>query len=159
MIQLKLDCRSHKSLDGLITATVIGWFVRFCLRLQQFSLYWIRSVWVKVTKETKWKRSKSFDSKSVDFDFLLYDAANILRHNSLNLSIARTLLQAEWYSEHLSALRQKCEVKMTPALCSDIILNFRRLALRLNHLSLHQLKRNFKIVPTILHVVKKAVVI
>ena len=49
---------------------------------------------------------------------------------------------------------------MAPALCSDIILNFHHLAPRLNHLSLHQLKRNSKIFLTnLLKIAKKAVVL
>ena len=60
----------------------------------------------------------------------------------------------------LSVLGQKCEARKTPALCSDIMLNFHRLAPRLNHLSLYQLKRNFKILlANLLHIVKKAVVL
>ena len=40
------------------------------------------------------------------------------------------------------------------------MLNFHRLAPRLNHLSLYQLKRNFKILlANLLHIVKKAVVL
>ena len=39
-----IKTRSSKSSDGLRTATVIGWFVRFCLRLRQFSFHRIRSV-------------------------------------------------------------------------------------------------------------------
>ena len=45
----------------------IGWFFRFCFRLQQASFYWITSdgvinrIWWK-----KWKRSDSSDSDSVE---------------------------------------------------------------------------------------------
>ena len=115
--------------------------------------------------ESKWQRKQNGNVQNLrtlnlSISILFYDAANILRHDSLNLSIARTLLQAKSLSEHLSALRQKCEVRMTPALSSDIILNFHRLAPRLNHLSQNQLKRSFKILlANLLHIVKKAVVL
>ena len=43
-IQWKLDCRSHKPLDGLKTGITIGCLFRFCMRRRQSCFRWFISI-------------------------------------------------------------------------------------------------------------------
>ena len=45
-IQWKLDCRSHKPLDGLKSGIMIGCLFRFCMRRRQSCFSWFISIGV-----------------------------------------------------------------------------------------------------------------
>ena len=52
--------------EGLRTGIVIGWFLRFWLRVRQSSFHWIISVGVISEIGRKWNRFDSSDSDSVE---------------------------------------------------------------------------------------------